>query len=63
MRRRDKGLGSICKRKDGLWVAPQYKGQYSYSKEKTTAKHKLTQMLRQPDVARPSNVTVGSALD
>jgi integrase len=60
--RRDKGLGSIYKRKDGLWVA-QYKGQYLYSKDKATAKHKLTQMLQQPDQARPTNVTVGSALD
>ena len=60
--RRDKGLGSLYRRKDGLWVA-QYKGQYRYSKDKATAKHKLTQMLQQPDLARPSNITVGSALD
>jgi len=60
--RRDKGLGSLYRRKDGLWVA-QYKGQYRYSKDKATAKHKLTQMLRQPDVARPTNITVGIALD
>ncbi len=60
--RRDSGTGSLYRRKDGLYVA-EYNGQYKYSKDKATAKRKLTQMLKASDDLQPTKITVQVALD
>jgi integrase len=60
--RRENGTGSIYQRSSGYWVA-QLNGQYGYAKTKSEAKKKLRQMLRQIDELKPSNLTVGTALN
>jgi integrase len=62
MGRRENGTGSIYQRKDGSWVA-QYRGSYRYSRSEKEAKRKLRQLLQQADELKPSNITVGTALD
>jgi integrase len=62
MGRREKGTGSVYQRKDGSWVG-QLDGTYRYAKSKQEAKRKLRTLLQQADDVKPSNITVGTALD
>lgn len=62
MGRRESGTGSVYQRKDGSWVG-QYNGVYRYAKTEKEAKRKLRQLLQQADEIKPSNITVGTALD
>jgi len=52
----------VYQRKDGSWVG-QYNGVYRYAKTEKEAKRKLRQLLQQADEIKPSNITVGTALD
>jgi integrase len=62
MGRRESGTGSVYQRKDGSWTA-QYKGTYRYAKTEKEARRKLSKLLKQADEIKPSNITVGTALD
>ena len=59
---RESDTGSEYQRKDGSWVG-QYNGVYRYAKTEKEAKRKLRQLLQQADEIKPSNITVGTALD
>ncbi len=64
MGRREKGSGSVYKRKSGSWVA-QFEGKYRYAKTESEARKKLRLLLEQAETEnKPSSLlTVATALD